>query len=137
MRLLSCFSFSFGGCFSNRFLFVCLFEFFNHICYFGDNSNFCFEKKNMYKKKISSTFYVALYWARALADQTSDAELAATFKPVAEALEANEAKINEELLAVQGSPVNIGGYYAFDRAQASAAMRPSATLNSIIDAIGK
>lgn len=82
-----------------------------------------------------SAFYLATYWARALADQNDDAELAARFKPVADDLEQNEAKINEELLAAQGSPVNIGGYFQPDTAMAEKAMRPSATLNAIIDAI--
>ncbi|HEX6995590.1 MAG TPA: NADP-dependent isocitrate dehydrogenase, partial [Gammaproteobacteria bacterium] len=77
-----------------------------------------------------SHFYLAMYWARALADQTEDAELAARFKPVAEALEQNEAKIVEELTAVQGRPVDIGGYYHPDPKLVAAAMRPSATLNA-------
>ncbi len=79
-----------------------------------------------------SHFYLALYWAQALAAQTSDADLAAQFKPVAEAMTSNEAKIVEELLAVQGKPVDIGGYYKPDDARASAALRPSATLNAIL-----
>jgi len=82
-----------------------------------------------------SHFYLAMYWARALADQTEDAELAARFKPVAEALERNESKIVEELTAVQGRPVDIGGYYHPDPKRVAEAMRPSATLNSIIDSI--
>ncbi len=82
-----------------------------------------------------SHFYLAMYWARALADQTEDAELAARFKPIAEALEKNEAKIVEELTAVQGRPVDIGGYYHPDPKLVAAAMRPSATLNAIIDSI--
>src|SRR5674476_298253 len=76
-----------------------------------------------------SHFYLALYWAQALAAQTKDAELQARFKPLAEALAKNEAKINGELIAAQGKPVGIGGYYLPDPAKASAAMRPSATLN--------
>ncbi len=79
-----------------------------------------------------SHFYLCLYWAQAVAAQTEDAELAAAFQPVADALSSNEAKIVEELLAVQGSPVDIGGYYHIDDAKASAAMRPSATLNGIL-----
>ena len=82
-----------------------------------------------------SHFYLALYWAQALAEQTGDAALQAQFKPVAAALTANEAKIVEELIAVQGKPVDIGGYYKPDDAKAFAALRPSATLNSIVAAI--
>jgi isocitrate dehydrogenase len=80
-----------------------------------------------------STFYLALYWARALATQPRDAELKARFAPVAEALARNEAKIAEELLAAQGEPVDLGGYYLPDDALAEAAMRPSPTFNAIID----
>ncbi|HVE17004.1 MAG TPA: NADP-dependent isocitrate dehydrogenase [Chthoniobacterales bacterium] len=79
-----------------------------------------------------SHFYLALYWAQALAAQDQDAELKALFTPVAEKLTASEAKIVEELLAVQGSPVDIGGYYQPDDAKADAALRPSATLNEIL-----
>ena len=79
--------------------------------------------------------WLALYWARELAGQDADAELAARFAPVAEALEeANEA-VQAELVAVQGRPVDIGGYYRPDGARTDAVMRPSATLNRIIDAI--
>ncbi|MFZ1787222.1 MAG: NADP-dependent isocitrate dehydrogenase [Saprospiraceae bacterium] len=84
-----------------------------------------------------SHFYVAMYWSRALANQTKDANLAKIFTPIAEALEAKEAIINEELLAVQGKPADIGGYYAPNFAVVSHVMRPSATLNGIIDSIGK
>jgi isocitrate dehydrogenase len=83
-----------------------------------------------------SHFYLAMYWARALADQTKDKRLKATFAPVAEALEKNEAKIVAELTAVQGKPVAIGGYYHPDPKLCAAAMRPSATLNAIIDRLG-
>jgi isocitrate dehydrogenase len=79
-----------------------------------------------------SHFYLALYWAQALAAQTSDPGLAATFAPVADALTTNESKIVEELLAVQGSPVDVGGYYQPDLAKANTALRPSATLNGIL-----
>jgi isocitrate dehydrogenase len=79
-----------------------------------------------------SHFYLALYWAQALAAQDADAELKALFTPVAEALTANESKIVEELLAVQGSAVDIGGYYQPDDAKANAALRPSATFNGIL-----
>jgi len=82
-----------------------------------------------------STYYLAAAWAKALASQDEDAELKQRFAPVAEALAANEAKITEELLAVQGAPVDIGGYYFPDEAKCSGAMRPSATLNAIIDNI--
>ena len=82
-----------------------------------------------------SHFYLALYWAQALAAQTKDAGLAAKFKPLAEALTANEAKINGELTAAQGKPVDTGGYYAPDFAKTSAAMRPSATLNAALAAL--
>ena len=80
-----------------------------------------------------SHYYVAMYWAQALTDQTADAELAATFGPIAKALSANEAKINEELVSVQGVAVNIDGYYSTNREKTYAAMRPSGTLNGIID----
>jgi isocitrate dehydrogenase len=82
-----------------------------------------------------SHFYLALYWAQALAAQTDDAELKSIFTPVAEDLTTNEAKIVAELLAVQGKPVDIGGYYLPDDAKANAALRPSATFNSILAAI--
>ena len=81
-----------------------------------------------------SHFYLALYWAEELAEQCTDAELSAQFKSLARALADNEAKIVEDLIAVQGGPVDIGGYYQPDDALATAAMRPSATLNAIIDA---
>ncbi len=79
-----------------------------------------------------SQFYLALYWAQALAAQDKDPELKATFTPIAEKLAANEKKIAGELLAVQGKPVDIGGYYHPNDAKASAAMRPSATFNEIL-----
>ncbi len=82
-----------------------------------------------------SHFYLALYWAQALAAQTKDAGLQARFKPLAETLAKNEAKINGELIGAQGKPVDIGGYYVPDAAKASAAMRPSATLNAAIAAL--
>jgi isocitrate dehydrogenase len=84
-----------------------------------------------------SHFYLAMYWARALADQTADAELRAIFGPVATELERNEAKIVSELNGVQGKPVEVGGYYHPDPAKASTAMRPSATLNAIIDGLAR
>jgi len=82
-----------------------------------------------------SHFYLAQYWAQALAAQTKDAELQARFKPLAETLAKNEAKINGELIGAQGKPVDMGGYYLPDFAKASAAMRPSATLNAAIAAL--
>jgi isocitrate dehydrogenase len=82
-----------------------------------------------------SHFYLAMYWAEALANQTVDANLAAKFAPVAAAMQENEAKINQELIAAQGSPQDVGGYYHPDTAKAYAAMRSSATLNAIVDAI--
>ena len=76
-----------------------------------------------------------MYWAEALAAQTADAELAAKFAPVARALQENEAKINDELIGAQGNPQDVGGYYHPNADRAYAAMRPSATLNAIVDAI--
>jgi len=83
-----------------------------------------------------SHFYIALYWAQALAAQDQDAELKATFAPVAKALADNEAKIVEELVAVQGKPVDIGGYYRPALDKVSQAMRPSATLNAALAQLG-
>ncbi|MCB9795074.1 MAG: NADP-dependent isocitrate dehydrogenase [Alphaproteobacteria bacterium] len=82
-----------------------------------------------------SHFYLAMYWAQALAAQAEDKALAARFAPVAEALAANEAAIVGELNGVQGQPVDIGGYYMPTPALASEAMRPSATLNGIVAGI--
>jgi len=82
-----------------------------------------------------STFFLAQYWARALADQTANPALAERFAPVAAALEENEATILDELNSAQGQPQDIGGYYLPDPERAGAAMRPSSTLNGIIDAI--
>ncbi len=79
-----------------------------------------------------SHFYLAMYWAQELAGQTEDADLAAEFAPIAKAMTENEDKIIAELVAGHGQPSDIGGYYLPDDAKASAAMRPSATLNSII-----
>ncbi|MFO7983679.1 MAG: NADP-dependent isocitrate dehydrogenase [Desulfuromonadales bacterium] len=80
-----------------------------------------------------SNFYLALYWAQALANQDKDSEIKERFTKVASDLEKNEAKINEELIAAQGRPVDIGGYFRPDRQKADKEMRPSPTLNSIID----
>ncbi|OZY86151.1 isocitrate dehydrogenase (NADP(+)) [Cellvibrio mixtus] len=79
-----------------------------------------------------SHFYLALYWAQALAAQTDDATLQAQFAPVAKALTENEAKIVDELKAASGKPVDLGGYYRPDVNKASAALRPSATFNAIL-----
>ncbi|WP_110456176.1 NADP-dependent isocitrate dehydrogenase [Shewanella algidipiscicola] len=79
-----------------------------------------------------SHFYLALYWAKALATQDNDADIKAYFTPLAQALSDNEAKIVAELNAAQGAPVDLGGYYRLDAAKAEAAMRPSATLNSLL-----
>ena len=83
-----------------------------------------------------SHFYLALYWAQELAAQKDDAALAEAFAPLAEALAAQEETIVSELLAVQGHPVDLGGYYRPDEAKATEAMRPSATLNGLIDGFG-
>ena len=79
-----------------------------------------------------SHFYLALYWAQAMAAQTEEAELKARFIPLAEKLEAGEQAIVEELIGVQGSPVDIGGYYWPDEEKTEAAMRPSRTFNAIL-----
>ena len=82
-----------------------------------------------------SHFYLAMYWAEALANQTADSEIAAKFAPVAKSLQENEAKINEELIGAQGKSQDVGGYYHPNSEKAYAAMRPSATLNAIVDGI--
>ena len=82
-----------------------------------------------------SHFYLAMYWAQALAARDNSSALAARFKPLAEALAANEAKIAAELIAAQGKAVDTGGYYLPDTAKTSAAMRPSATLNATLAAL--
>ncbi len=82
-----------------------------------------------------SHFYLALYWAQALAAQTKDKEVQARFTPLAKALTDNEAKINAELIAAQGKPVDMGGYYHPDFDKTSKAMRPSATFNAALAAI--
>jgi isocitrate dehydrogenase len=83
-----------------------------------------------------SHFYLALYWAQELASQTDDSELAKAYAELAAALEAGEDAINEELLSVQGSPADIGGYYRPDDDLASAVMRPSKTLNAALAILG-
>jgi len=104
------------------------------------NTKFLDNNKNPARKvgqidNRGSHFYLAMYWAEALAAQTKDKELATRFAKVAQQLQANEAKINEELIGAQGKPQDIGGYYQPDPARTEKAMRPSATLNAIIDAI--
>ena len=84
-----------------------------------------------------SHFYLALYWAQAMAKQAKDPSLAAYFTPIAAELAANEAKIVAELNAVQGKPVEIGGYYHPDEQLVAQAMRPSTTLNAIVDHAGR
>jgi isocitrate dehydrogenase len=99
------------------------------------------ENSRMPSRKVNEidnrggTFYLTMYWARALADQDQDAELKARFEKVAAALEENEEKITGELLAAQGKPVDIGGYFMPDAEKTEQAMRPSATLNAIIDSM--
>jgi len=80
-----------------------------------------------------ASFYLSFYWAQALAAQDKDADLKARFAKVAAEIEANVDKVDAELIDCQGSPVDVGGYFKFDPAKADAAMRPSATLNAIID----
>jgi isocitrate dehydrogenase len=82
-----------------------------------------------------SHFYLALYWLQELAKQESDPELAAAFAPVAEALAASEQQIVDELIAVQGSPVDIGGYYRPDPLAVEGVMRPSKTFNGVIETL--
>lgn len=82
-----------------------------------------------------SHFYLALYWAEALAAQNDDAELKAKFTPLAKSLKENEAKIIGEIIAAGGHPVDLGGYYRTDDAKANAALRPSATLNAALAAL--
>jgi len=83
-----------------------------------------------------SHFYLAMYWAQALAEQTTDAELQAHFAPLAKALADNEDKVVKELNSVQGKSVDIGGYYMADAEKTQAVMRPSATLNKVLSSIG-
>ena len=82
-----------------------------------------------------STFYLALYWAQALAAQTKDAEMRVRFTDAVAKLQENEAKISEELLSAQGRPVDVGGYYLPDDTMAERAMRPSPTFNAVIDTL--
>jgi isocitrate dehydrogenase len=82
-----------------------------------------------------SHFYLGMYWAQAIATQDVDAELKATFAKIASELESKETTIVEELNSAQGSKVDMGGYFHADEAKVSKAMRPSTTLNTIIDSI--
>jgi isocitrate dehydrogenase len=100
------------------------------------DSNRSPSRKVMELDNRGSHFYLALYWAQALANQDNDSALKATFADVAKKLAENESVIVDELNAAQGSPVDIGGYFHPDADLASQAMRPSATLNKIVDAIG-
>jgi isocitrate dehydrogenase len=80
-----------------------------------------------------SQYYLATYWAQELADQEADEELAAHFSSIANKLVENEEKITSELIEAQGKSMDIGGYYMPDAGKEEAAMRPSKTLNAIID----
>jgi len=102
------------------------------------NCKFLEEKKSPSRKvgeldNRGSHFYLALYWAEALANQTDNAELKAIFEPIANDLISNESKIVEELNEIQGEAVEIGGYFMPEVALASKAMRPSSLLNSALD----
>ncbi len=99
-----------------------------------ENKRFPSRKVNEIDNRGSS-FYLALYWAQAMAGQDEDAEMKARFAKVAEDLAANEEIINKELLAAQGRPVDLGGYFDADVVLTEKAMRPSATFNGIIDAV--
>ncbi len=104
------------------------------------NSKFLENNRNPARKvgqidNRGSHFYLAMYWAEALAEQTKDKDLQARFVKVAKQLVENEAKINGELIGAQGKPVDMGGYYHPDKKKVEKAMRPSTTLNAIVDAI--
>jgi len=104
------------------------------------NAKFLAEDKSPGRKlgtidNRGSHFYLATYWAEALANQSKDADIAAKFAPVAKALTENESKINEELIGAQGKPQEIDGYYRPDFDKTDSAMRPSATLNEIVNGI--
>lgn len=104
------------------------------------NAKFLAEDKSPGRKlgtidNRGSHFYLATYWAEALANQTKDADIASKFAPVAKALTENESKINEELIGSQGKAQEIDGYYRPDFAKTDSAMRPSATLNEIVNGI--
>ncbi|WP_027382210.1 NADP-dependent isocitrate dehydrogenase [Epilithonimonas caeni] len=104
------------------------------------NAKFLAEDKSPGRKlgtidNRGSHFYLATYWAEALANQTKDADIASRFAPLAKALTENESKINEELIGAQGKPQEIDGYYRPDFEKTDKAMRPSATLNEIVNGI--
>lgn len=105
------------------------------------NSKFLETSRAQVSRKVNeldnrgSHFYLAMFWAEALAEQTEDWDLKVQFDPVAKAMIENEAKIVGELNAAQGKPIDIGGYYRPDAEKASQAMRPSATLNSILASV--
>jgi isocitrate dehydrogenase len=80
-----------------------------------------------------SSFYLSLYWAQALAEQDKDADMKTRFAKMYKELKANEDKIANDMISVQGRPVNVGGYYLPDDNKAAEVMRPSSTLNKIID----
>ena len=107
----------------------------------GKASDKYLENKKSPSRKVNehdnrgSHFYVALYWAQALAEQNTDLDLKEIFSKIASDLKTNEDQINKELLAAQGKPVDIGGYYAINEEKMTNAMRPSKTFNSIIDNI--
>ena len=82
-----------------------------------------------------SQFYLAMYWAEALATQTEDKELQAYFAPLAKTLAENEKKIVDELKSVQGKPADIGGYFMPDSEKCLAVMRPSATFNAALESV--
>lgn len=104
------------------------------------NAKFLAEDKSPARKlggidNRGSHFYLGMYWAEALAKQTEDAEIAKKFQPIAEQLKNNEAKINEELIGAQGKPQEIGGYYKPNWQKTDDSMRPSSTLNAIVNAM--
>ena len=104
------------------------------------NAKFLAEDKSPARKlggidNRGSHFYLGMYWAEALANQTEDAEIAKKFQPIAEQLKNNEAKINEELIGAQGKPQEIGGYYKPNWQKTDDSMRPSSTLNAIVNAM--
>ena len=97
-----------------------------------ENSRYPSRKVNEIDNRGSS-FYLAYYWALALAEQNSDSEMKARFTKMADEIRANENKIVDELISVQGKPADIGGYYMPDDKMANEVMRPSKTFNKIID----
>ncbi len=103
-------------------------------CKFLDSNKSPSRKVNEQDNR-GSHFYLALYWAQALAEQTKDSDIQARFSKLAQALGDNEAKIVEELIAAQGQPVDLDGYYRPNLEKATKAMRPSATFNAALDAI--